>query len=140
MREKILGLLGLMRRAGAISPGEDGCLDAVRAGKAKLLLLASDVSENARRKAENASEGRNVEQIRLFLPREELGAAIGLGSCSLAAVTDLGFAEALMKLLDAYAPDDYGEAAERVGARREKADRRRAQKGTKRAGTRRKNV
>ena len=48
----MLGLLGLMRRAGAISPGEDQAAEAVRAGKGKLLLLASDVSDNARRKAE----------------------------------------------------------------------------------------
>ena len=140
MREKILGLLGLMRRADAIVPGEDSGLDTVRAGKAKLLLLASDISDNARRKADNALNGRSAERIELFIPREELGPAIGLGSCSVAAVTDLGFAEALMKLLADYAPDDYGEAAERVCARREKAARRKAQKGSKRVGTRRKNV
>ena len=34
MTEKILGLLGLMRRASAIAPGEDSAQDAVKAGKA----------------------------------------------------------------------------------------------------------
>ena len=51
MREKILNLLGMMRRANAITIGEDKAAEIVRAGKAKLLLLASDVSENAARKA-----------------------------------------------------------------------------------------
>ena len=51
MREKILGLLGLMRRAGAISLGEDNSLAAIRDGKGKILILALDVSENARRRA-----------------------------------------------------------------------------------------
>ena len=32
MREKILGLLGLMRRANAISVGEDHTADTLRAG------------------------------------------------------------------------------------------------------------
>ena len=42
MREKILNLLGLMRRANALSLGEDKALDSLKAGKAKLLLFASD--------------------------------------------------------------------------------------------------
>ena len=137
MREKMLGLLGLMRRASAISPGEDQAAEAVRAGKGKLLLLASDVSDNARRKAENLAAGRSVEPVPLPFDRETLGAALGLGSCSVAAVTDLGFAEAFARLLAAQWPEDYGPLAQRVRERREKAARRKLQKGSKRVGTRR---
>ena len=140
MRETILRLLGLMRRASAISPGEDSAGDMVRAGKAKLLLFAADVSENARRKAENAAAGRNVALVPLPFEREELGGALGLGSCSLAAVTDLGFADALMQLLSAQWPEKYGETAAAVRERSEKANRRKTQKGSKRVGTRRTNV
>ena len=39
MKEKALKLLGLMRRANAIQPGEDRAGDTVQAGRAKLLLL-----------------------------------------------------------------------------------------------------
>ena len=137
MREKMLGLLGLMRRASAISPGEDQAAEAVRAGKGKLLLLASDVSDNARRKAENLAAGRSVEPVPLPFDRETLGAALGLGSCSVAAVTDLGFAEAFAGLLAVQWPEDYGPLAQRVRERREKAARRKLQKGSKRVGTRR---
>ena len=42
MREKTLNLLGLMRKANAIAVGETNTGGAVRAGKAKLLLLAAD--------------------------------------------------------------------------------------------------
>ena len=140
MRDKILGLLGLMRRANAVSPGEDQAGDAVKAGKAKLLLLSGDVSDNARRKAENLSNGRNVQLVPLPFDRGELGAAIGLGGCSVAAVTDLGFADAFMQLLAAQWPEEYEEAAARVRERREKAVRRKTQKGSKRAGTRRTEV
>ena len=140
MRERILGLLGLMRRAGAVSPGEDQAGDAVKAGKAKLLLFSADVADNARRKAENLSNGRNVQLVPLPFDRGELGAAMGLGSCSMAAVTDLGFADALMKLLAAQWPEEYAETAQRVRQRSEKAERRKTQKGSKRAGTRRTDV
>ena len=130
MNEKILGLLGLMRRAGAIALGEDNSLEAIRDGKGKILILTHDVSDNARRRAENAASGRNVETAELPASREELGKALGMSACS----------DALARLLAAENPGQYGELAERVLARREKADRRKAQKGKKRVGTRRTNV
>ena len=140
MREKILGLLGLMRRANAISVGEDHTADTLRAGKGKLLLLASDISDNARRKAENLSNGRNVATVPLPFTRDELGKALGFGSCSVAAVTDLGFADAFAGLLAEQWPESYEQLAAQVHARREKAARRKTQKGSKREGTRRTNV
>ncbi len=139
MSERILGLLGLMRRANAVSLGEDQAGDTVKAGKAKLLLLSSDISDNARRKAENASNGRNVPLVPLPFGREELGAAFGIGGCSVAAVTDLGFALALTERLAEQWPEAYAAAAEAVRLRSEKAARRKAQKGSKRVGTRRTN-
>lgn len=140
MREKILGLLGLMRRASAISPGEDQSAEVVRAGKGKLLLLSSDISDNALRKAENLAAGRSVDLVPLPFDRTELGDSLGLGACSMAAVTDLGFADAFAKLLAAQWPEEFAELAERVRLRKEKAARRKLQKGSKRVGTRRTNV
>ena len=58
MRDKLLHLLGLMRRANALAVGEVNTGSTARAGKAKLLLLASDASENARRRAEGFAAGR----------------------------------------------------------------------------------
>ena len=81
MREKTLHLLGMMRRANALIPGEDKAGDTVKAGKAKLLLLSNDASENAARRAEHLSEGRRVLTVPLPFDRGELGSAIGLGSC-----------------------------------------------------------
>ena len=60
MEDKALGLLGLMRRARAVEPGTDNACDAVRDGKAKLLILSADTTDNARRKAENVSNGCRV--------------------------------------------------------------------------------
>ena len=140
MREKILNLLGMMRRANAIIIGEDKAAEAVRAGKAKLLLLSSDASANAGRKAENLVNGRNVQMLHLPFDREELGGALGVGGCSMSAVTDLGFASAWMKLLAAQWPEEYADAARNVQDRLEKAARRKTQKGSKREGTRRTNV
>ena len=60
MADKALGLLGLMRRASAIEIGVDNASDALRAGRAKLLLLSCDAADNARRKLEHLSVGRRI--------------------------------------------------------------------------------
>ena len=89
MEDKALGLLGLMRRARAVEIGADGACDAVKAGKAKLLLLSADVADNARRKAENVTNGRRVLVLPVSYTRVELGSAVGLGACSMAAITSM---------------------------------------------------
>ena len=124
MREKALKLIGLMRRANALQPGEDRAGDAVQAGKARLLLVASDAADNARRRAEHLVNGRRTQLVELPFDRTELGGAIGLGSCSMAAVTDLGFAGALTELLAALDPERYASLAEETERRRSKAARR----------------
>ena len=141
MADKALGLLGLMRRARAVEAGTDNACEAVHAGKAKLLILSDDSAENARRKAENAANGRRVVLLPVHYSREELAAALGLGDCSMAAVTDLGFASAFVQALSAGKPDRYGEAAQELQRRNDKAVRRRKEKAeradSKRNGKRR---
>ena len=73
MREKTLNLLGLMRKANAIAVGETNTGGAVRAGKAKLLLLASDASDNARSRARGFTHGRDVVTVTLPFTKDENG-------------------------------------------------------------------
>lgn len=143
MREKALKLLGLMRRANAIQIGEDNSGDAVCAGKARLLLLASDASDNARRRAEHFIRGRRTLLVELPFDKEELAGALGVSGGAMATVTDLGFADALMQILTEIDPERYGQIAEETGRRREKASRRKketlALKKEQRNGKRRTN-
>jgi ribosomal protein L7Ae-like RNA K-turn-binding protein len=143
MREKTLKLLGLMRRANALQAGENNTGEAVRAGKAKLLLLASDASDNARKRAESFVGGRSCLLLPLPFTKEELGEALGYGPCAMSAVTDLGFANALIKRLQELDGESYAAAAAEVARRFDKAERRRTEKPgerNKRNGKRRTNV
>ena len=124
MREKALNMLGLMRRANAIQIGEDKTGAAVKAGKAKLLLLAADASDNARRRAAAFITGRNVQLVPLPFDKAELSERLGVNGCSMAAVTDLGFANAFVKLLLGLDSDSYCEIAQQVEKRFDKAERR----------------
>ena len=128
MREKALNMLGLMRRANAIQIGEDKTGASVKAGKAKLLLLAADASDNARRRAETIITGRNVQLVPLQFDKAELSERLGVNGCSMAAVTDLGFANAFVKLLLNLDGEGYGEIAQQVEKRFEKAERRKNSK------------
>ena len=136
MREKILPLLGLMRRANAIAVGEVNTGGAAKAGRAKLLLLASDASENARRRAEGFAAGRALPLTTLPFTKEEFASAVGLSGGSMAAVTDLGFAAALLKALAEDEPERYGAEAERMAERCARL-RANTQVRTKRIGKRR---
>ena len=144
MREKTLNLLGLMRRANALQVGETNAGAAVRGGKAKLLLLASDASDNARGRAEGFLFGRNAIGLTLPFTKAEISAHVGVSGCSMAAVTDIGFANALMKLLVELSPGEYEEGAAQVEQRFSRAERRKkeakAHEKNKRTGKRRTNI
>lgn len=144
MKEKILNNLGLMRRANAIAIGETNTGAAVRGGKAIILGLASDASPNARRRAEGFIYGRSTVLITLPFTKDEISDHVGVSGCSMVAVTDSGFANALMKSLAATWPETYTEAAETIAARYLKASKRKAEAAAhernKRNGKRRTNA
>ncbi len=92
-----LGLLGLARKAGGLELGEDPVGAACRGHKAKLVLLAADAAENTLCRMRRWSEGAKVPCIVLTASKEELGTALGRRSCAVLALTDEGFAKALLK-------------------------------------------
>ena len=111
MRENTLRLLGLMRRANALSTGEESTGSSARAGKAALLLLARDASENARKRAQGFAAARQLPLVTLPCTKAEFAAAVGVSGGAMAAVTDAGFAGALLRALAGEDPETYGGAA-----------------------------
>ena len=97
MQTELLRFLGLMRRAGKLSVGEEGAGQAARAGKAKLILLAADASENARNRAEGFSRRSGAPLVRLHADKAALASALGVAGGAMAAVCDAGFARALLE-------------------------------------------
>ena len=143
MREKALMLLGLMRKANALRIGEEDTGSAVREHAAKLVLLASDASENARKRAAGYMYGSKAPLITLPFTKEEISGHVGKSGCSMAAVCDIGFADALMKLLCGISPTEYGEAAQTIQRRAQESKKRRndsSREKNKRTGKRRSNA
>ena len=123
--DNFLSMVGLALRAGRLEAGDDAVADACREKRCRLLLTASDASENALRRSERAAQAGQCLTLPLPCSKEELGAALGRGSCAVAAVTDLGFALGLAEKLAARDPDRYGGAVERMRLKAERAAQRR---------------
>lgn len=144
MKTKALNLLGLMRKANAAQIGETDTGAAARAQTAKLVVLAKDASDNAKSRARGFVYGRNIPLITLPFTKEEISEYVGKTGCSMAAICDLGFADAFMKILLQISPDEYAETAQSIAERliREKQRKREnaAHEKNKRTGKRRTNA
>lgn len=88
---KILGILGLAKRAGALAVGTNSVLEAVRKGKALLVLIASDVSDNTKKQLHDKANYRKVPAEMLPFDMTELGKAIGKEYAAAVAVLQEGF-------------------------------------------------
>lgn len=128
MKEKALNLLGLMRKANAVCIGETETGTAVREHEAKLVILASDASENARRRAESYLYESKAPLITVPFTKAEISSHVGKCGCSMAALCDIGFADAFMKLLCEISPEDYNNTAQIIRFRFEESKRRKAEK------------
>jgi len=90
--DRTLGRIGLAMRAGKIVTGEDGVLEAIRAGTACLVVIAADASARTRKVVEDKCRSRAVPLLTGY-SRYELGAAVGKPERVLLAVTDRGLAD-----------------------------------------------
>jgi ribosomal protein L7Ae-like RNA K-turn-binding protein len=89
---RVMQLLGLARRAGAVATGTEAVRQAVRGGEARLVLLAGDASPLQLEKIEKALSKRPTPRARLG-DRSALGAAVGLAPLSAVALTSAPLAE-----------------------------------------------
>ncbi len=96
-----LGLLGLARRAGKLGSGEAGTRKAVHGGEAKLILLASDASRNAFKRADGFARAAGIPLLRLDADQAALSTAAGAPGGVIFAVCDEGFSAAFLKKLSA---------------------------------------
>ena len=122
---KVLGLLGLAKKAGSLEVGEEPTGAAARAKDARLLLIASDAADNSYRRLRHFADAGACLYAKLPCTKDELGGALGRTACAMVAVTDVGFAEAVAKKLAEDDAAQYGEIAQRLGVKAQRAAERR---------------
>lgn len=99
MNSRILGLLGLMRRAGKLTAGFDAVSDRIKDKTAALIVLADDTSEKTSESISWHCTQMGVPFLRIETGMEEIGEAIGRKKAGVLAVTDQGFAKTLRALV-----------------------------------------
>ncbi|MBE6778443.1 MAG: ribosomal L7Ae/L30e/S12e/Gadd45 family protein [Ruminococcaceae bacterium] len=98
MEDKILGLLGIARRAGHTVIGFDAVKAALLTGKAQLVLLAADCSPKTEKELRFAAAQRPCPLLKLSADKAALSAALGLQKPVAAVATDdRGFAAGMRK-------------------------------------------
>ncbi|MDR0861704.1 MAG: 50S ribosomal protein L7 [Oscillospiraceae bacterium] len=122
-----LSLLGIARKAGLLTVGEESVGAAARTKKARAILSASDASERSMRQARGFSEAYGMPYLPLPYTKDELGAVTGRGSPAMLALTDAGIAAKLAARLAVGEPDKYAVAAEALAAKSEKINARRTE-------------
>ncbi len=90
-RDKILSLIGLATKAGKVVSGEFSVEKAVKNGQVYLVVVASDASENSKKKYRNMCEHRKIPFF-YYSNKEELGRAMGKEVRVSVAFLDKGFA------------------------------------------------
>ena len=104
--DNLLSFLGLMRQAGAISPGAERALASCREGKAHLVLLASDTADNTLKAALRTCEAEGIDVVYLPWDKQTVGASLGMNDCAVFSINNKGFALSIKeKLARAYPPD-----------------------------------
>lgn len=99
MTDKVYSFIGLAMKAGKLVSGEAGCEKTIRGGKALLVIVAEDASENTAKKFRDACIFRKIPFFR-FGQKAILGRLLGKEFRSVVSVTDVHFAKKLAELIN----------------------------------------
>lgn len=97
MKDKVLTLLGFAAKAVKLSYGMDASIASAAAGRARLIVIASDISAKSRKEIIFHSEKYTVKTLELDgFNIETVSKAVGR-KCGIVSVNDQGFADALLR-------------------------------------------
>lgn len=88
-------LIGLARRAGALSYGTEGSIKDLKAKKSELIIMSSDISEKTKKEIIFSSD--NVDILLSDITKEELGKIIGTRPTAVISVNDSNFKKGIYR-------------------------------------------
>lgn len=96
--KKLLGMLGLAKRAGKVSTGTFICEKMIKSKTAKLIILAEDASANTAKTIKDACNYNNIKMIQCS-NMSDLGHFVGAGADrAVISVNDNNFANAILDI------------------------------------------
>jgi ribosomal protein L7Ae-like RNA K-turn-binding protein len=98
---KVMTLLQFARKAGKLIHGFEVCKKEVMHGKVKLLLVTTDLSDNAKDKIMNVINlTGSTCSLQTFGTQEELSAALGLPFTGIIGILDNNFAKKILSYIE----------------------------------------
>lgn len=95
---KLLGIMGLAKRAGLLTSGAEAVLEGIRNKKAKTVYICSDASDNTKKRFCDSCNYYGIEYCILSCKMTELSSAIGkMGNIAAAYVSDNEMNKAVKK-------------------------------------------
>ena len=92
---RALNMLGLCARACRLVSGEKACVQAIRSGGVRAVVLDAAAAKNAAKSISDACRSHSVPLV--VAPEGVLGDAIGKPGRMAVGITDAGFAEQILK-------------------------------------------
>lgn len=99
MKDKVLSLVGLAMKAGMVASGEFMTEREVKTGRAALVIVAEDASDNTKKKFTNMCTFYEV-PLHFYSDKVTLGHAIGKEFRASLAILDEGFSKGIIKQLN----------------------------------------
>ncbi len=103
-RDSVLALVGIAKKAGKVAAGEFQTEQAVKSGKAYLVIVSSEASENTKKKFRNMCAFYEIPVV-FYGGKEQLGKAVGCEFRASLAVTDEGLSRSIEKKLLQFASE-----------------------------------
>ena len=118
-------MIGLAKKAGRVEIGEEPVGSAARSRHARVILVASDAAASSVRRAYAFAQTGACLCLTIPADKDALGRALGRSSCAMAAITDVGFADASVKKLAVMDPEHDEQASQRLQIKARRAMERR---------------
>ena len=124
-QNRSLGLLSIAKKGGNIVVGEEQVGAVARAGRARLMILASDAGDHTCRRAKSFVTGTPQPMLQVSFDKDTLGDALGTKVCAIAVITDVRLAQAFVKTLGE--PEKYAGLLKDLDVRVQRVEKRRAE-------------
>lgn len=112
----VLSMLGLAKKAGCVEIGEEPVGAVSRAKKARVIFTAQDAGASSVRRAMSFAQTGACLCLTMPTDKDTLGSALGRTSVAMCAVTEVGFASAIVAKLAAL-DEKFKPAAEQLEAK-----------------------
>ena len=98
-KERVLGLIGLCRKAGKITFGTQACIESIEKRKVKLLIIGEDASDRTKQNFMDLCKKKDI-PIRIWGAIDELSKAIGQNNKVVLGIKEKNLSDQIIKMID----------------------------------------